>query len=291
MANGKHQKGKTLQHAANFITGGAAMIVAAAISILVISVGATIFFTWRVLHAAAKFLIFDDQATLLKYGALYNTLTEEGTLFFLVTLLVRFLWGLVISMLSSFGIAQVAVLIVVELGYILVIAVKWPFSDSSDNKFHLFLGVIRIVITGCGLAYIHELHASPEVRQLFGYIQMALHLVVFIVVFALAIWNTIQVVMFWRSRHADSWRGPTKTYNFEEPTSGDETTEHGWAMASRPNSNSFSLGHGVGPGASPPRKICYGERCRVSYSGSPNGFIVATFEISSCICDIYPELF
>lgn len=226
------------------------MIVVAAISILVISVGATIFFTWRVLHAAAKFLIFDDQATLLKYGTLYNTLTEEGTLFFLVTLLVRFLWGLVISMLSSFGIAQVSVLIVVELGYILVIAVKWPFSESSDNKFHLFLGVIRIVITGCGLAYIHELQASPEVRQLFGYIQMALHLAVFIVVFALAIWNTIQVVMFWRSRHADSWRGPTKTYNFEEPTSGDETTEHGWAMANRPNSNSFSLGRGVEPGGS-----------------------------------------
>ncbi|KAG0088975.1 hypothetical protein BGZ92_005479 [Podila epicladia] len=194
MAKGKHQKGKTLQHAANFITGGAAMIVVAAISILVISIGATIFFTWRVLHAAAKFLIFDDQATLLKYGTLYNTLTEEGTLFFLVTLLVRFLWGLVISMLSSFGIAQVAVLIVVELGYILVIAVKWPFSESSDNKFHLFLGVIRVVITGCGLAYIHDLQASPEVRQLFGYIQMALHLAVFIVVFALAIWNTIQVL-------------------------------------------------------------------------------------------------
>ncbi|KAI9240219.1 MAG: TRP-like family, partial [Podila humilis] len=100
----------------------------------------------------------------------------------------------VISMLSSFGIAQVAVLMVVELGYILVIAVKWPFSESSDNKFHLFLGVIRIVITGCGLAYVHEVQASPEVRQLFGYIQMALHLAVFIVVFALAIWNTVQVV-------------------------------------------------------------------------------------------------
>lgn len=226
------------------------MIVVAAISILVTSVGATIFFTWRVLHAAAKFQIFDDQATLLKYGALYNTLSEEGTLFFLVTLLVRFLWGLVISMLSSFGIAQVAVLMVVELGYILVIAVKWPFSESSDNKFHLFLGVIRIVITGCGLAYIHELQASPEVRQLFGYIQMALHLAVFIVIFALAIWNTIQVVMFWRSRHADSWSGPTKTYNFDEPISGDETAERSWAMTNRPNSNSFSLGRGIESGAS-----------------------------------------
>ncbi|KAG0338531.1 hypothetical protein BG000_003821 [Podila horticola] len=310
MAKGKRQKGKTLQHAANFITGnvvrvwcllytplaltamyqltisgGAAMIVVAAISILVISVGATIFFTWRVLHAAAKFLIFDDQATLLKYGTLYNTLTEEGTLFFLVTLLVRFLWGLVISMLSSFGIAQVAVLIVVELGYILVIAVKWPFSESSDNKFHLFLGVIRIVITGCGLAYIHELQASPEVRQLFGYIQMALHLAVFIVVFALAIWNTTQVVMFWHSRHADSWKGPTKTYNFEGQTSGDETTEHGWSIANRPNSNGFGLGRGVEPGASDDESMnpLKGHRFSVQSNSSLGSMLPGSTQLNAAI--------
>ncbi|KAG0341505.1 hypothetical protein BG004_006005 [Podila humilis] len=253
MAKEKHQKGKTLQHATNFIhvsltamyqltlSGGIAKTVAAALAILVVSVGATVYFTWRVLHASTKFLIFDDQATLLKYGVLYNTLTEEGTLFFLVTLLVRFLWGLVVSMLSSFGIAQVAVLMVVEFGYVLVIAVKWPFAESSDNKFHLFMAVIRLVITGCGLAYIHELQTSPEVRQLFGYIQMSLHLAIFIVIFALAIWNTIQVIMFWRTRHSDAWKGPIKTYDFVDPSRADDILGQNWSLPNGSDSDHLNM--------------------------------------------------
>ncbi|KAF9380990.1 hypothetical protein CPC16_010053, partial [Podila verticillata] len=192
-------------------------------------------------------------------GTLINSALAAVASFVLSGMLLVIAWimakgkhqkGKTLQHAANFTAAQVAVLMVVELGYILVIAVKWPFSESSDNKFHLFLGVIRIVITGCGLAYVHEVQASPEVRQLFGYIQMALHLAVFIVVFALAIWNTVQVVMFWRSRHADSWNGPTKTYNFEEPISGDETAERSWAMTNRPNSNSFSLGRGIESGAS-----------------------------------------
>ncbi|KAF9949531.1 hypothetical protein BGZ72_008704 [Mortierella alpina] len=254
-----HQKGKTLQHAFNFvagnlirlwsllytplaltamyqltISGGVALTTGAAASLLILSVGATIFFTWRVLRASSELLLFDDLGTLLKYGTLYNTLSQEGTLFFLVTLLARFLWGLAVTMLSSFGVAQVAVLLVVEFGYMLVIAIKWPFSQSGDNKFHLFLSILRIVITGCSIAYIHSLEASPELRQLFAYIQMALHLAVFIVIFALSLWNLIQVCIFWRTRHSDSWKGPTKTYNFDDPIDG---SEQGWGLNGRPLSS------------------------------------------------------
>ncbi|KAF9281878.1 hypothetical protein BGZ68_006331 [Mortierella alpina] len=258
-AKENHQKGKTLQHAFNFvagnlirlwsllytplaltamyqltISGGAALTTGAAASLLILSVGATIFFTWRVLRASSDLLLFDDLGTLLKYGTLYNTLSPEGTLFFLVTLLARFLWGLAVTMLSSFGVAQVAVLLVVEFGYMLVIAIKWPFSQSGDNKFHLFLSILRIVITGCSIAYIHSLEASPELRQLFAYIQMALHLAVFIVTFALSLWNLIQVCILWKTRHSDSWKGPTKTYNFEDPIDG---SEQGWGLSGRPLSS------------------------------------------------------
>ncbi|CAO3575176.1 unnamed protein product [Mortierella alpina] len=258
-AKENHQKGKTLQHAFNFvagnlirlwsllytplaltamyqltISGGAALTTGAAAALLIFSVGATVFFTWRVLRASSDLLLFDDLGTLLKYGTLYNTLSQEGTLFFLVTLLARFLWGLAVTMLSSFGVAQVAVLLVVEFGYMLVIAIKWPFSQSGDNKFHLFLSILRIVITGCSIAYIHSLEASPELRQLFAYIQMALHLAVFIVTFALSLWNLIQVCIFWKTRHSDSWKGPTKTYNFEDPIDG---SEQGWGLGGRPLSS------------------------------------------------------
>ncbi|KAF9289595.1 hypothetical protein BGZ68_009013 [Mortierella alpina] len=255
LAKESHLRGKTLQHAFNFvagnllrvwallytplalsamyqltISGGTAMMAIASASLLILSVCATVFLTWRILRASSELQLFEDLGTLLKYGTLYNTLTEEGTLFFLVTLLVRFLWGLSVAMLSSYGIAQVAVLMVVELGYMLVIGIKWPFSESGDNKIHLFLGFVRIVVTGCSIAYVHELDTSPEVRQLFGYIQMALHLAVFIVMFALVLWNTIQVVLFWQTRHSSSWKGPTKSYAFESPLQ----TEHDWAMTSRP---------------------------------------------------------
>ncbi|KAF8947838.1 hypothetical protein BGZ47_007647 [Haplosporangium gracile] len=256
MAKEKHQRGKTLQHALNFvagnmlrvwsllytplaltamyqltISGGVALTVGSAASLLVISVGATIFFTWRILRGSSELLLFDDLGTLLKYGPLYNTLAQEGTLFFLVTLLVRFLWGLAVAMLPSYGVAQVAVLLVIELGYTLVIGVKWPFSESTDNKFHLFLGIIRIVITGLSIGYIHEIDASPELRELLAYIQMALHLAVFIVMFALTLWNLIQACMFWHSRHSDTWKGPTKTYSFEDPS---QEVEQGWGLNGRP---------------------------------------------------------
>ncbi|KAF9577214.1 hypothetical protein BGW38_007730, partial [Lunasporangiospora selenospora] len=259
MAKENHQRGKTLQHASNFVAGnvlrvwallftplalsamyqltlstGTLMTAISSVSILLISVAVTIFMTWRILRASTEKLLFEDLATLLKYGPLYNTLAEEGTLFFLVTLLVRFLWGLVITMLSSYGVAQVAVLMVVELGYMMVIGVKWPYWESGDNKFHLFLGCARIIITGCSIAYVHDLNTSPEIRQLFGYIQMALHLAILIVMFALVLWNTIQVIMFWRSRHLASWRGPIKSYRFENPVE----TEHDWVLTGRPLSTS-----------------------------------------------------
>ncbi|CAO3564675.1 unnamed protein product [Mortierella alpina] len=258
LAKESHLRGKTLQHASNFvagnllrvwallytplalsamyqltISGGTAMMAIASASLLILSVGATVFLTWRILRASSELQLFGDLGTLLKYGTLYNTLTEEGTLFFLVTLLVRFLWGLSVAMLSSYGIAQVAVLMVVELGYMLVIGLKWPFAESGDNKIHLFLGFVRIVVTGCSIAYVHDLDTSPEVRQLFGYIQMALHLAVFIVMFALVLWNTIQVVLFWQTRHSSTWRGPTKTYTFEGPLQ----PEHDWTLTARPLSH------------------------------------------------------
>ncbi|KAF9981315.1 hypothetical protein BGZ75_007432 [Mortierella antarctica] len=137
--------------------------------------------------------------------------------------------------------------VAVEFGYMLVIAIKWPFSQSGDNKFHLFLSILRIAITGCSIAYIHSLEASPEMRQLFAYIQMALHLAVFIVIFALSLWNLIQACIFWRTRHSDSWKGPTKTYNFDDPIDG---SEQGWGMSGRPLSSG---------GGSHIRQVQYGE--------------------------------
>ncbi|KAF9130656.1 hypothetical protein BGW39_002798 [Mortierella sp. 14UC] len=258
------QKGRTLQHAFDFvagnvirvwlllftplalsamfqltISGGTAMMAIAATSLLILTVGASIFFTWRILRAASGDTHLVDFGLLLKYGTLYNTLAEEGTLFFLVNLLVRFLWGLSVAMLSAYGIAQVAVLMVVELGYMMVIGVKWPFSDSGDNKFHLLLSFVKILVTGCSISYIQELNASPKTRQIFGYIQMGLHLSVFVVIFALALWNTIQVCMFWQSRHTFSWQGPTKSYDFEDPPEAD----HGWVLTGRPVSHRPTCHH------------------------------------------------
>ncbi|KAF9933209.1 hypothetical protein FBU30_006150 [Linnemannia zychae] len=252
------QKGRTLQHAFGFVTGnfvrvwllmftplslsamfqltisgGVAMTAIAATSLIILTVGASIFFTWRILRVASGDMHLEDFGLLLKYGTLYNTLAEEGTLFFLVNLLVRFLWGLSVAMLSAYGIAQVAVLMVVELGYMMVIGVKWPYSDSGDNKFHLLLSVVKILVTGCSIPYVQELNASSKIRQIFGYIQMGLHLSVFVVIFALVLWNTIQVFLFWQSRHTFSWQDPSKSYNFDDTTE----TEHGWALAGRPVSH------------------------------------------------------
>ncbi|KAG0082874.1 hypothetical protein BGZ92_011288 [Podila epicladia] len=253
-AKESHQKGKTLQHAFNFvagkshrinstqqivlkekrltISGRTIMMAIASVSLLILSVGVTVFLTWRVLRASSKLLLFEDFATLLKYGPIYSTLTEEGTLFFLVTLLVRFLWALTVAMLSSYGIAQIAVLLVIELGYMVVIGFKWPYAESSENKFHIFLGIIRIAVIGCSIAYVHDLNILDLDRQMFGYIQMALHLTVFIVMFALAKWNTILVIIFWRTRHDAFWKGPKNDYNFEDPVDAD----HDWVLTGRPQS-------------------------------------------------------
>ncbi|KAF9323859.1 hypothetical protein BG006_001051 [Podila minutissima] len=214
------------------ISGRTVMMAIASASLLILSVGVTVFLTWRILHASSKLLLFEDIATLLKYGPIYSTLTEEGTLFFLVTLLVRFLWALTVAMLSSYGVAQIAVLLVIELGYMVVIGFKWPYAESSENKFHIFLGTIRIAVIGCSIAYVHDLSILDQDRQMFGYIQMALHLTAFIVMFALAKWNTILVIIFWRTRHDAFWKGPKSNYSFEDPVDAD----HDWVLTGRPRS-------------------------------------------------------
>ncbi|KAF9551359.1 hypothetical protein EC957_009243 [Mortierella hygrophila] len=257
-AKESRQKGRALQHAFDFvagnvirvwlllftplalsamfqltISGDTTMMAIASTSLIVLTVGTSVFITWRILRSASGDNHLEDFGLLLKYGALYNTLAEEGTLFFLVNLLARFLWGLSVAMLSAYGIAQVAVLMVVELGYMMVIGVKWPFSDSGDNKFHILLSVVKILVTGCSIPYIQELNVTPKTRQIFGYVQMGLHLSVFVVIFALVLWNTIQVVMFWQTRHELSWQGPTKNYGFEDIAE----TEQDWVDTGRPVSH------------------------------------------------------
>src|SRR5690348_1044455 len=61
------------------ISGGTTMMAIAATSLIVLTVGTSVFLTWRILRAASGDAHLEDFGLLLKYGALYNTLAEEGT--------------------------------------------------------------------------------------------------------------------------------------------------------------------------------------------------------------------
>ncbi|KAI9830536.1 MAG: hypothetical protein M1819_005494 [Sarea resinae] len=137
--------------------------------------------------------LFDDLPTVLLYGPLYNTYSDDKAPFALIPVLLTFLRGIAIGAVQPSGIAQVILLAICEVIFILTLHAFKPFLKSTSmNAYHTAFSLVRLLATLLSVAFIPSLGVTEAPRGWIGYIILLLHAIVLIFGYLL---NALQTIV------------------------------------------------------------------------------------------------
>ena len=169
----------------NFVVALAAILLVA----LVLFAG---FLLWLVASTRPRSYLFDDLPTVLLYGPLYNTYSDNAATFALVPVMLTFLRGIAIGAVQPSGIAQVVLLAICEVINILTLNAFRPFhSPTSMNLFHTLFAVVRLMTILLSVAFLPSLNVGDSPRGWIGYIVLLLHAIVLVFGFFLNACQTL----------------------------------------------------------------------------------------------------
>ncbi|OJJ51735.1 hypothetical protein ASPZODRAFT_108698 [Penicilliopsis zonata CBS 506.65] len=143
-----------------------------------------------------KAFLFDDLSTVLLYGPLYNTLCDDAAAFALVPLIVNFARGVAIGALQPSGIAQLVLLAICEVVFLLSLVAFRPFpSPTSMNLYHGCFACVRLLTILLSITFVPSLNVSEAARGWIGYVILILHAVALVFGFFLnALQTLIEVI-------------------------------------------------------------------------------------------------
>lgn len=158
--------------------------------------------------------LFDDLVTVLAYGPLYNTYCDDAAVFGLIPIFLNFIRGIAIGAVQPSGIAQLVLLAICEIIFVLTLNAFRPFpTASSMNLYHTLFASIRLVTILLSIAFVPSLGVGPASRGWIGYAILLVHACVLIFGFFL---NAIQTIIEVIARGAgadsrqDGGQGPTR---------------------------------------------------------------------------------
>ncbi|KAI9883431.1 MAG: hypothetical protein M1823_004805 [Watsoniomyces obsoletus] len=137
--------------------------------------------------------LFDDLPTVLLYGPLYNTYSDDAAPFTLIPLFLQFVRGIAIGAVQPSGIAQLVLLAICEVICILTLHAFRPFhSPTSMNAYHTFFAVARLMATLLSVAFVPSLGITEGSKGWIGYAILVIHAVVLVFGFLL---NAVQTIV------------------------------------------------------------------------------------------------
>lgn len=137
--------------------------------------------------------LFDDLPTVLLYGSLYNTYSDNAAPFALIPVLLTFVRGIAIGALTPSGIAQLVVLAICEVITILTLHAFRPFhSPTSMNAYHTVFAACRFISVLLMVAFAPSLGVTDGPKGWIGYAILILHAAVLIFGFML---NALQTMV------------------------------------------------------------------------------------------------
>ena len=171
---------------------GPAYVVALAIVVLAILI---LFTGWIVMLFARtpqRSHLFDDLPTVLLYGPLYNTYSDDAATFALIPLFVNILRGVAIGAVQPSGIAQIILLAVSEIILALTLNAFRPFpSPTSMNVYHTFFALIRLITILMCIAFVPSLGVTEGPKGWIGYVMLLMHAAVLVLGFFLNAMSTL----------------------------------------------------------------------------------------------------
>lgn len=174
-------------------TKSPAYTVALAVVMLVLIIGFAAWLLYIIASTRPKAFLFDDLPTVLLYGALYNTYSDNAAPFALVPMFLTFLRGVAIGAVQPSGIAQLVLLAICEVITVLTLHAFRPFhSPTSMNAYHTFFAVLRFASILLMISFVPSLGVTEGPKGWIGYAILLMHAVVLICGFLL---NALQTVI------------------------------------------------------------------------------------------------
>lgn len=136
--------------------------------------------------------LFDDLATVLMFGPLYNTYCDDAATFGLIPIFISFIRGIAIGAVQQSGVAQLVLLAICEIILILTLNAFRPFpSATSMNVYHTFFACIRLVTVLLSIAFVPSLGVTDDSRGWIGYAVLLIHAAVLVFGFFLNATQTL----------------------------------------------------------------------------------------------------
>ncbi|KAI9791276.1 MAG: hypothetical protein M1816_004057 [Peltula sp. TS41687] len=137
--------------------------------------------------------LFDDLPTVLLYGPLYNTYTDDAAPFTMIPLFLQFVRGVAIGAVQPSGIAQLVLLAICEVIFLLTLHAFRPFySPTSMNAYHTLISAARLLTTLLSVTFAPSLGITEGAKGWIGYVILIVHAAVLIFCFLL---NAIQTIV------------------------------------------------------------------------------------------------
>ncbi|KAL4975962.1 hypothetical protein BDW66DRAFT_136295 [Aspergillus desertorum] len=137
--------------------------------------------------------LFDDLPTVLLYGPLYNTFSDDAAAYAVIPIFISFARGVAIGAVQASGIAQIVLLAICEVVSVLTIIAFRPFpSPSSMNLYHICFSIVRFLTILLSIVFVPSLGISQAARAWIGYVILLLHGLVLVFGFFL---NALQTLI------------------------------------------------------------------------------------------------
>ena len=167
--------------------------VALASVMLVLIIGFAIWLLYLIATTRPKSFLFDDLPTVLLYGSLYNTYSDNAAPFALVPVTLTFVRGIAIGAVQASGIAQLVILAICEVITLLTLHAFRPFhSPTSMNAYHTFFVILRFATILLMISFAPSLGVTEGPKGWIGYAILLMHAIVLIFGFLL---NAIQTIV------------------------------------------------------------------------------------------------
>ena len=187
-------------------------LVALAVVTLALIIGFAVWLMRLIATAKPRAHLFDDLPTVLIYGPLYNTYSDEASGFALIPIILTILRGIAIGAVQPSGTAQIVILAVCEVVQILTLQAFRPFHRSTSmNAYHIGFSALRFVTIIMMVAFTSSLGLTDGPKGWIGYAILLIHGAVLLFGFFLnALQTIVEVIARLCGAGGDDIRGQTR---------------------------------------------------------------------------------
>jgi hypothetical protein len=193
-------------------SGSPAYAVVLAVLTLILIIGFAAWLLYLIATTKPRAFLFDDLPTVLLYGPLYNTYSDEAAAFTLIPVLLTFVRGIAIGAVQPAGVAQVVLLAICEVIQILTLHAFRPFhSPTSMNAYHTLFSALRLITVLLMVAFVPSLGVTDGPKGWIGYAILVTHAGVLVLGFLLnAVQTIVEVVARMLGAGGDDIRGQSR---------------------------------------------------------------------------------